>query len=108
MIQGATEGILFPSHLNKQAVFRVFRKAFCRALPVEFKKEVLSDGVPGYLYALTDNFADPPDQNPDNKCYCYKSKNCMKKGLINVTPCYYSMYPSELNFSSISEFQASC
>ncbi|KAH0951798.1 hypothetical protein HN011_007991 [Eciton burchellii] len=91
MIQGATEGIVYPSYLNKQAVFRVFRKAFCRALPIRFRKEVLYDGIPGYFYSLTDDFADPPDQNPDNKCYCYKSGNCLKKGLINVTPCYYNI-----------------
>lgn len=77
--------------MDKRAVFRVYRKAFCRALPIVFKKEVLTDqGLPGYLYVLKDNFADPPDQNPDNECYCLNKKNCLKKGLINLTPCYYS------------------
>ncbi|EZA62097.1 hypothetical protein DMN91_007879 [Ooceraea biroi] len=91
-IQGATEGIIFPSHVNKQAVFRVFRKAFCRALPIKFKKEVLTqEGLPGYLYTLADDFADPPDQNPDNECYCRKMKTCLKKGLSNLTPCYYNI-----------------
>lgn len=91
-IQGATEGIIFPSHLDKHVMFRVYRKAFCRTLPIIFKKEVFTEsGLPGYLYTLTDDFADTPDQNPDNECYCRKMKTCLKKGLSNVTPCYYNM-----------------
>ncbi|XP_011640597.1 LOW QUALITY PROTEIN: scavenger receptor class B member 1-like [Pogonomyrmex barbatus] len=97
-IQGATEGIVFPSNMNKQAIFRIFRKAFCRTLPITFRKEVLTDtGIPGYLYTLTDDFADPPDQNPDNECYCRKKKTCLKKGLTDVTPCYYNI-PAVVSF----------
>lgn len=91
-LQGASEGIIFPPYPNKQVVFRVFRKAFCRALPIFFEKEVVSkEGLPGYLYKLADNFADPPDQNPDNECYCRKMKTCLKKGLSDLTPCYYNI-----------------
>lgn len=91
-LQGSTEGIIFPSHIDKHATFRIFRKAFCRPLPIQFRKEVWSDnGLPGYLYTLTDDFADPPDQNPDNECYCRKMKTCLKKGLSDVTPCYYNI-----------------
>lgn len=91
-IQGATEGVIFPPNLDRRTVFRVFRKAFCRALPIAFDKEMLLDnGLSGYRYVLT-NFADPPDQNPDNECYCRKMKTCLKKGLSDLTPCYYSMY----------------
>lgn len=90
-IQGATEGIAYPSNIDKRAIFRIFRKSFCRALPIMYRKEVTSEnGIPGYLYTLTDDFADPPDQNPDNECYCRK-KTCLKKGLIDLTPCYYNI-----------------
>ncbi|XP_072758180.1 scavenger receptor class B member 1 [Anoplolepis gracilipes] len=91
-IQGASEGIIFPPYIDKRAIFRVFRKAFCRTLPVEFKEEIFTEsGLSGYLYALTEDFAYPPDQNPDNECYCRKMKTCMKKGLSNITPCYYNI-----------------
>jgi scavenger receptor class B, member 1 len=96
-LQGATEGVVYPSHLDKRANFRIFRKAFCRPLPVTFRKEVWTeDGLPGYLYTLADDFADPGDQNPNNECFCRK-KTCMKKGLIDITPCYYSTYLIKLN-----------
>ncbi|TGZ46958.1 scavenger receptor class B member 1 [Temnothorax longispinosus] len=91
-LRGATEGIVYPSHMDKRATFRVYRKAFCRPLPIQFRKEVWADnGLPGYLYTLRDDFADPPDQNPDNECYCRKMKTCLKKGLSDVTPCYYNI-----------------
>ncbi|XP_018057656.1 PREDICTED: scavenger receptor class B member 1-like [Atta colombica] len=92
ILQGATEGIVFPSYIDKRAIFRIYRKAFCRPLPIIFRKEIWTDnGLPGYLYTLTDDFASPPDQNPDNECFCHKMKTCLKKGLINLTPCYYNI-----------------
>lgn len=85
--------------MDKHAIFRVFRKAFCRTLPIIFRKEVVTEsGLPGYLYTLADDFADPPDQNPDNLCYCRKMKTCLKKGLSDLTPCYYSTYLVKLNY----------
>ncbi|KAK2577977.1 hypothetical protein KPH14_008412 [Odynerus spinipes] len=91
-IRGATEGTVFPANLDKRAVFRVFRKAFCRTLPIVFKKEVITqEGIPGYLYGLSEDFLDPPDVNPDNECYCRKLKKCLKKGLSDLMPCYYSI-----------------
>ncbi|XP_012529768.1 scavenger receptor class B member 1 [Monomorium pharaonis] len=90
-LQGSTEGLVFPSHLDKRVKFKVFRKAFCRPLPIKFRKETWTEnGLPGYLYTLADDFADPPDQNPENECFCRK-KTCLKKGLSDVTPCYYNI-----------------
>ncbi|XP_012280921.1 scavenger receptor class B member 1 [Orussus abietinus] len=91
-ILGATEGALFPPNLDKTAVFRVFRKAFCRTLPIDFKEELITeDGFRGYLYSLSDNFLDTPDVNPENECYCRKMKKCLKRGLSDLTPCYYNI-----------------
>ncbi|XP_054002361.1 scavenger receptor class B member 1 [Hylaeus anthracinus] len=90
-IKGCTEGELFPSNLDKYATFRIFRKSFCRAIPIVFKKEVWLDGVNGYLYTVAENFLDPPDQNPDNGCFCWNKNKCLKKGLSDMTPCYYNI-----------------
>ncbi|XP_011870818.1 PREDICTED: scavenger receptor class B member 1-like isoform X2 [Vollenhovia emeryi] len=91
-LQGATEGTIFPPHIDKRAKFRVFRKSFCRALQITYRKEVWTkNGIPGYLYTLADDFADPPDLNPDNECYCRKMKTCLKKGLSDLSPCYYNI-----------------
>lgn len=90
-IRGATEATVFPSKLDEHAVFRVFRKAFCRPIPIVFKKKVKQNGLPAFQYTIPDNFADPPEMNPDNECFC-RSKECLKKGLLDLTPCYYSEY----------------
>lgn len=94
-LRGATEGVIYPSHMDKRAKFRIYRKAFCRPLPVTFRKETWTEnGVPGYMYTLADDFADPGDQNPDNECFCRK-KTCLKKGLVDLTPCYYNIPAAE-------------
>ncbi|CAK9831565.1 Scavenger receptor class B member 1 [Anthophora retusa] len=91
-VKGTTEGELFPTNLDKHAVFRVFRKAFCRAIPIVYKEEVIANnGLMGYLYRMPDNFLYTPDENPDNACYCNKKKKCLKKGLSDMTPCYYQI-----------------
>lgn len=91
-IKGSTEGELFPRNLDKHAVFRIYRKAFCRTIPITFKEEVtVENGLQGYLYNLPNNFLDPPDENPDNACYCLNKKKCLKKGLTDMSPCYYSI-----------------
>lgn len=90
-IRGATEGTVFPSKMDKRAVFRVFRKAFCRPVPIVYEKNVDMNGLSGYQYTIPDNFADPPELNPDNECFC-REKECLKRGLMDLTPCYYSEY----------------
>lgn len=98
MLQGATENLVFPTPIDKRATFKIFRKAFCRTLLMTFRKEVWTDdGLPGYLYNLTDDFVNSADQNPNNECFCRKRKSCQKKGLLDLTPCYYSMYPVKLS-----------
>nr|QNL15117.1 sensory neuron membrane protein 1 [Aulacocentrum confusum] len=91
-IKGGTEGTLFPTRIDKHDVFRVFRKAFCRPLPIVFTKEVSTRyGLPGWEYTFAKNFLDPPGMNPENECYCRKMKKCLKKGLSDLTPCYYNI-----------------
>ncbi|XP_076753983.1 platelet glycoprotein 4 [Xylocopa sonorina] len=91
-IKGCTEGEIFPRNLDKHAVFRVYRKTFCRTVPIIFQEEItLENGLNGYLYKFPDNFLDPPDENPENACYCYNKKKCLKKGLSDMSPCYYNI-----------------
>ncbi|XP_015123047.1 scavenger receptor class B member 1 [Diachasma alloeum] len=90
-IQGATEGTLFPTNIEKDVVFRVFRKAFCRVLPIVFKNETYEEGLRVFEYKFADDFLDPPEMNSDNECYCRKMQTCLKRGLSDLTPCYYNI-----------------
>lgn len=98
-LRGVTEGMLFPPYMDPRASFRLYRKLFCRAFPITFVKEVEESGVPEYLYKISDDFADP--ENPDNECYC-RDKECLKKGLIDLTPCYYGDYTPMFIISNIT------
>ncbi|OXU24944.1 hypothetical protein TSAR_015667 [Trichomalopsis sarcophagae] len=89
-IRGATEATVFPSKMDEHAVFRVFRKAFCRPIPIVFEKRLDLHGLPAFQYTIPDNFADPPELNPDNECFC-REKECLKRGLLDLTPCYYNI-----------------
>ncbi|PSN52676.1 hypothetical protein C0J52_06014 [Blattella germanica] len=53
--------------LNESYV--VYRKAFCRLLPMKFNESgVTSDGFPAYFFRFPDNIFDSPDKNPENSC----------------------------------------
>lgn len=90
-LQQTLEGVLFPRHLNPSQSFHLYRKAFCRTLPIHFDRAALSDrGIPIYIYKMADNAFDSPDQNADNACYCdQKAKTCLPSGLSDISPCYF-------------------
>lgn len=79
-------------NVQRNMTFRVYRKTFCRSLPIVFEKEGLSDsGLRAFWYSVPDNALAPPELNPDNKCYCnVKKESCLPLGLGDMTPCYYS------------------
>jgi hypothetical protein len=74
--------------------FLIYRKAFCRFLPVVFSRSgVTQEGFPAYWFHLPDNVFDSPDKNPDNECYCRpRVAPCLLSGLADITPCYYSKF----------------
>ncbi|XP_034234473.1 scavenger receptor class B member 1-like [Thrips palmi] len=92
-IRGATEGILFPRNIRKDMRFSVYRKAFCRTLPLQFVREgPTPDHVPAYWYTLGDDIFETADVNPDNSCYCRPEvAPCLPRGLSDLTPCYYDI-----------------
>lgn len=49
------------------------------------------DGVEAYWFKLADHAFESRYDDPETACFC-KKKQCMKKGLGNITPCYWSKY----------------
>lgn len=76
--------------MKKNETFKVYRKAFCRTLPIRFSHSGEHNGIEAYWFTLADNAFDDSDVDPASKCYCNRGKKCMKRGLGNITPCYYS------------------
>lgn len=91
-VQGAIEGILYPRNLSPNQSFSIYRKAFCRTLPLVYDKQSFSNrGVPVFRYVVADNALDSPDKNPDNECYCKEDDACLPSGLSDISPCYYGI-----------------
>lgn len=88
-LQGNYDGTLFPRNISKNEVFKYYRKCFCRTLPIEFTHEGKLDGVKAYWFKLADHAFESKYDDPETSCFCPK-KQCMKRGLGNITPCYWS------------------
>lgn len=84
----AAEGVLFPRHLTTDMDFPIYRKAFCRTLPLTYNSTGQTpDGYPVYLYKLQTKVFDP--SRDENRCYC-PPDGCLPTGLSDISPCYYS------------------
>lgn len=101
-LRGAFDGTMFPKHIKKNEQFKVYRKAFCRTLPILFSHSGTQYGIDAYWFKLSDNAFDDSLDDPDTSCYCSKDKTCMRKGLGNITPCYYSKLKARLALSFAS------
>ncbi|XP_063706007.1 scavenger receptor class B member 1 [Culicoides brevitarsis] len=89
-LRGNYDGTLFPRNISKNEVFKYYRKCFCRTLPIEFTHEGMMDGVEAYWFKLADHAFESRYDDPETACFC-KKKQCMKKGLGNITPCYWNI-----------------
>lgn len=90
VLQGTYDGTLFPKRFKKEDKFFVYRKAFCRKLAIHYAEQGKLNGIDVYWFKLADNAFDDKPDDPDTICYCNKEKTCPKRGLGNITPCYYS------------------
>ncbi|CAD6995134.1 unnamed protein product [Ceratitis capitata] len=89
-LRGTYDGTLFPRNIHKGETFRVYRKAFCRSLPIQYSHPETVNGFKGYKFKLKENAFDSDLGDAETSCYC-KNKRCLKKGLGNIAPCYYNI-----------------
>lgn len=85
--EGKFDGTIFPRNMPPNRTLHLFRKAFCRPVPLQFVADNFSpEGFRQYEYKLADNMF---DVTKENECFCYKNR-CMK-GFQNLAPCYYGI-----------------
>ncbi|KAG5899426.1 hypothetical protein JTB14_033618 [Gonioctena quinquepunctata] len=91
IVEGDFDGTIFPKPLRKHRNLTLFRKAFCRPVPLDYVSESFTDeGFRTYNYKLGHNLFASPEINPNNECYCYKG-SCPGRGLQTIAPCYYGL-----------------
>ncbi|XP_066251064.1 scavenger receptor class B member 1-like isoform X2 [Euwallacea similis] len=87
LVEGAFDGTIFPKNLKPNQTIKLFRKAFCRPVPLTFVKDTIGkDGFREYQYEFAEDMFDVTEEN---KCFCQKN-NCMK-GFQSIAPCYYGI-----------------
>lgn len=94
---------MFPRNIQKNETLKLYRKAFCRTLPIHFSHSGKHNGIEAYWFKLADNVFDDSLDDPESMCYCRGEKTCMKKGLGNITPCYYSKIRNEFVVKEINK-----
>lgn len=90
-LRGSYDGTLFPKNLSKTETFKIFRKAFCRTIGLHYSHSGKQYGIEAYWFSLPENAFDDHLDDPETQCYCGNDKICMKRGLGNITPCYYNI-----------------
>lgn len=86
MINGS-DSTMYAPFVTKQRVLRVFESEVCRSLHLTYEKEEEVDGIPGYKFAIPQDFFS--QENPDNQCFCKETdkSNCPKSGIVSVGAC---------------------
>ncbi|KAG5320971.1 SCRB1 protein, partial [Pseudoatta argentina] len=95
-VQGASDGVKFPSYIEPNDTILFFRKSLCRSARLVRIGEKTLQGLNTYKYTFMENELDNGAINPENKCFCRKGF-CLKPGLIDVTDCYYG-FPIALSY----------
>lgn len=95
-VQGASDGVKFPSYIMPNDTLLFFRKSLCRSERMVRVGEKVVQGLNTYQYTFMENELDNGAVNPENKCFCRKGV-CLKSGLIDVTDCYYG-FPIALSY----------
>ncbi|KAK0166886.1 hypothetical protein PV327_004357 [Microctonus hyperodae] len=84
------DGSIFPPHITKQTVLKVFDKDLCRTLPLIFKEEVnTSNDVPGYRFVPPKDVFGAADRIASQQCFCPDGPPCAPEGTFNVSLCQY-------------------
>ncbi|XP_017143381.1 lysosome membrane protein 2 [Drosophila miranda] len=89
-IWGSHDATLFPRDINEKDAFYLYRRTFCRKLPLKFNSTRTYNGIDGYEFVMEPDVFDSELGNPNSSCFC-KNNRCLKKGVGSVSPCYYNI-----------------
>jgi len=85
-----TDGSLFHPNILQNETLYLFQRDLCRSIPLVYQKDIVSNGVPGFRFVPPDDVFSPPDENPDNECYCNNKECNVPRGLFNMTACSFA------------------
>lgn len=86
-LRGTYDGTLFPKGFRED--FLVYRKAFCRTLKIRHSHSERVDHTDVEWFRFDENAFVNHGSDPNTNCFC-ENGSCLKKGLGDISPCYYS------------------
>ncbi|XP_062123737.1 lysosome membrane protein 2 [Drosophila sulfurigaster albostrigata] len=89
-IWGSHDATLFPRDMNEEDEFFIYRRTFCRRLPLKFVRTLKFWGQDAFEYTMEPHIFDSELGNVNSSCFC-KNNQCLRRGVGNVAPCYYNM-----------------
>jgi len=64
-LRGAYEGVVFPKNISKSENFKLYRRAFCRKLPIRYSHSGTQYGIEAYWFSLADDAFDDKLDDPE-------------------------------------------
>lgn len=86
-VRGSYDGTLFPKGFAED--FRVYRKAFCRTMQLKHEQSDRVNGINVEWFKFDERAFHNDANDTESSCYC-DEKKCLKQGLSDIAPCYYS------------------
>lgn len=97
-VDGASDGTKFPTYIKPEDELLFFRKSLCRAVPMERVSDIYeTQSLPVFKYNFKKGSLDNGYFNTNNSCFCRRGFSCLRRGLIDVTDCYYG-FPIALSY----------
>ncbi|XP_062544964.1 scavenger receptor class B member 1 isoform X4 [Armigeres subalbatus] len=96
-IRNASDGTKFKSFIKDDEQLLFFRKSMCRPQRmVQSGNDYEVDGIQATKFVFEENALDNGQTDARNRCFCRKGE-CLARGLIDVTDCYYG-FPIALSY----------
>lgn len=84
-----TDGIIYPPHTDDVSRIYIFNKDLCRAIYLDYESPVEYFNIKGRRFVPTREVLEDPAINKDNQCFCVPAGNCLKAGVLSLSPCQY-------------------
>lgn len=92
-----SDGSLFPPGLTPNSSVYLFARDMCRSLLLEYERTARHDGVETLRFTPPEDIFDPPEDRPENTCFCVDGPPCAPRGLFNISQCQYGS-PTYISF----------
>ncbi|CAL8092464.1 unnamed protein product [Orchesella dallaii] len=84
-----SDGIIYPSPIEKTTLLRAFNSDLCRSLYVKYTEDTVFDGVKAFKFTTPGSLLEDPRESNETRCYCYDEDvdRCLKRGVSELGPC---------------------